>query len=1046
MIIVSLYFKFSSSSFNFSIYICVQTSVLINPRETPFQEVFDEFSVDQSAPITVPTVSSSTTSSHASSHHSNNSSTGKSSSISRVSSTWATNSILGITKTEEEQLKSSVNKLQRSYKEYYRIRASQLFSQSNISKAKSQTMSQALVNLSHTISDDIFSCYREVPEVFFRQDFDLTHPDTFNQVMGTVSYRYQSRPPQDDNDMGPAAARRSSVKLQSIGTIHDPSANTKIDFQKRMMALIPAQQQDKLTKFLDLIELGLLKHIWMRSSAFFHVLNDVRALETLILTVYRYISEMRRKLLSVTEHHSLTIMRIPKLHTRQKNETVLCEKLTSMQRVLTGRSTIQAMVEMEDYLGALEVIAEIKQLYHDELESITCMKKIGSQLDDYDTFICEVMCNKFVSIAIQWDDTTFSSEDHKMGERGEESGDNKSLDMPSLDADGNFHESKSSNQESFEQLVLALMQVDRLKPALNMYKNRLSESVRLIVRTCVLEYLSSFDPTLVVDAIDLQLDQENSSSTPFAQRVRGMSSENFLSCISMCFEHVLIALTRAESVRKFTELILTKHSHIVPEKVQDLYLDTSRYQSNENVSNLASKKDPIADTGSQDVTGTGNIVSSIDIGTGTSGPTILAATEAMVALSKSCMSTACDLAQRSIAQLLSLRKESTSKMTVDKMKFLWEVSVHFINSLESLMGASVYVMRQGLINQTKVFLDQLHESYKGKLVNTLDNERWIQCDVSPERQADIDRLVSGKSILQSHAATRSPGISKEVSGSNGVASSSSTLSVIDAKKKEARPVIIDGSSSGYNVVWSVLLLAEVVMTYLDVAASFPSITTEIISKTVELVRLFDTRARQLVLGAQAIQSAARLKSISAKHLSITAQSVGLISALLPHVRAALLSQVPPKHHLLLTEFDRISHELIDHHNLIVAKFVSIVGDFVDASAGKLRMVDWDRFQGQSEYFEEVLKNVSALHRVLSSILPPEQVQDVFSRIFSLLSRKIPSHFEEIMPSTQTGRQRILDEVSHLVMSFSRLKQVDCKTANATLEEAFRKRFAGSQER
>ena len=190
---------------------------------------------------------------------------------------------------------------------------------------------------------------------------------------------------------------------------------------------------------------------------------------------------------------------------------------------------------------------------------------------------------------------------------------------------------------------------------------------------------------------------------------------------------------------------------------------------------------------------------------------------------------------------------------------------------------------------------------------------------------------------------------------------------------------------------------------------------------------------------QAIQSAARLKNISAKHLSTTAQSVGLLLALLPHIRAALLAQLPPKHHMLLTELDRISHGLIDHHNQLLSKFVGIVGDFVDSSSHRLKAVDWDRFQGQSEYFEEVLRNVSALHRVLHASLPPEQVQEVFSRIFALLNRKLPSHFEEVNPSTQTGKQRILDEVSHLVSAFSLLKQLDCSAI--TLEDSFGKRYA-----
>ena len=32
------------------------------------------------------------------------------------------------------------------------------------------------------------------------------------------------------------------------------------------------------------------------------------------------------------------------------------------------------------------------------------MRQLGNQLDDIDNLVCEVMCNKFVSLAIQWED------------------------------------------------------------------------------------------------------------------------------------------------------------------------------------------------------------------------------------------------------------------------------------------------------------------------------------------------------------------------------------------------------------------------------------------------------------------------------------------------------------------------------------------------------------------------------------------------------------------------------------------------------------------
>ena len=78
-----------------------------------------------------------------------------------------------------------------------------------------------------------------------------------------------------------------------------------------------------------------------------------------------------------------------------------------------------------------------------------------------------------------------------------------------------------------------------------------------------------------------------------------------------------------------------------------------------------------------------------------------------------------------------------------------------------------------------------------------------------------------------------------------------------------------------------------------------------------------------------------------------------------------------------------------------------------------RLTSGSNGNSNSEYFEEVQRNVLALHRVLQSLLPPAQLQDVFFRIFSLLNRKIPQHFEEIMPSTPTGRQRIMVRNTYL---------------------------------
>lgn len=61
-----------------------------------------------------------------------------------------------------------------------------------------------------------------------------------------------------------------------------------------------------------------------------------------------------------------------------------------------------------------------------------------------------------------------------------------------------------------------------------------------------------------------------------------------------------------------------------------------------------------------------------------------------------------------------------------------------------------------------------------------------------------------------------------------------------------------------------------------------------------------------MLGAGAIHSAAKLKSISAKHLALCSQSLGLVRSLVPFLKAALASRLPQKHHLLLAQMDTVS--------------------------------------------------------------------------------------------------------------------------------------------
>ncbi|KAJ1428222.1 Vps54-like protein-domain-containing protein [Ochromonadaceae sp. CCMP2298] len=1102
------------------------TSVLINPRETYLENFFDEFATEQSAPLEYSSplgyglfgLTTSTLSSHQSSHRSAPSSAHGSGGAAAGAAAGAYS--YATTPAEDAELDQLVKRLQRVFAGHQALHghfahtsfaANSLSPRGNSSNGNSSGMGSSKKPFSSpgsgkhraggggwskTAGDELRVCYQQVPDLFFRPDFSLKQQSIFDRTLLIK-----------DNGEGGAGGGAGTGGAGGAGVAGGKQLSRTYSSED-IMAMARRQgmggQQDVLSSYLDLVEVALLRQIWLRSPAFFRALDDIKGLQYQVYETTKLAGAARGRLSGADEAATALSRRIPQLHRRQRNEGLLQEKLACMQRAVQGRGAIVALLEAEDYFSATELISATRRLFSEQLSGLSCMRQLGLQLEDIDRLVCEVMCNKFVSLAIQWEEPeptpipAHSSSRESGGEldsgnsMGNSNTSNTSISSSIIGNSSSNNGSSSSSKAgvggvggaggklsaevSLKQLLQSLILTQRTQAALSMYRGRLLEALKLIVRTCVTEYLHAFDPA------DEPMGEEG-GETPFSQRVREMSGESFLSCLMMCFEHLLVSAAKAKLFHEFIEshlcssdvlLLCTlpsadtdadRHTNTQTDADTHTDVDADKHAHGDALADAHADAQPSNGSGSNGSGSNGSGSGISDSGGGIADASgqeqgqgqgqwqgqgqgraeeFRAAQQAVIAESRACLAAACDLAQRSIAQLISLRREANARMPPAKMRVLWERSLGFVLSLEGVSGSTAYVVRQCLLGQTKSFLEHLHETCKGRLVATLDNERWTQCDVSGERQAQVDRLSSGLSSARVDlSASASTGHSLSAmgggAGAGGTGGGGGGVGVAVKRTKETRPAVVDGVE--FKVVWSALLLTEILLTYLEVALHFSPVTPDVIAKIVELFRLFNARTRQLVLGAQAIQSAARLKSISAKHLAITAQSLGLVVSLLPHIRAALLAQIPPKHQLLLTELDRMSHEFIEHHGGVLAKLVGIVGDFVDASSSRLRQVDWDHFQGlQCAYFEEVQRNVTALHRVLLATLPPAQVQDVFSRIFALLNRKIPQHFEEVLPGTQAGCQRILDEVTHLVTAFSRLKQIDSSALTEQLEETFRKKF------
>lgn len=992
----------------------------MNPRETLLDDLFDEFAYDQSTPLdffssysSLNYSPSSTTSMFSSSHLSF-----ASSSSHHYASTSSHNAAiltpLALTTTELQQIDQFVKNIQRISKTY------QIRQKSDNRVLARAGMSPHSLSSQQKANDDLRVCYEQVPDLFFRSDFSLTRPEHFQSTMCLVS--------------------ASSNSLSS-------TTSMPCSFS-----------QERLSTCLDLVEVALLRQIWSRSIAFFRALDDLKGLRDVVQGTTVRVQNIRAHLLATDKRLTAEARTIPTKSRRRDNLVSVHSLAVRVQEVLQGRTFLLQLLEAGDYFTAQEALVRVQDIYLKHCRGVRGLDAVGGDLQAMAAVIADIISSKFITLALQWDigrnslqitNDDFDLKDHSgKGEilddyLGDLNGLTSSLTVASVSL-GNLP------GEELSELIVALVghgcgvdgTIDsgcgELVKALQAYQMRLAEGLKLTVRTCVMEYLQTADLSTLTDFLaEEPIRGDNStmgeesptigleSSVPYIQRVREMSADSFLGCLLMAYEHLLLALERAADFHAFFSLKINQFSDSTVSPVM-----------------LEERLDSDLKFGSDSGCKSEDVKSEFKISLDTA--------KFLADQSKSCLSAACDVAQKSVAQLLSIRKENNARLPYATMKQLWENSLAFVAKLESFnQQTAAFALRQCLLIQCRIFIEAYHDNYKTQLVNTLDNERWLQCDVSPDRQKEIDRLVSGKAFLTFiqgsgsgiQQVARSESHSSQLSSPVGTDIAASILPGAE-KKKEARPVVVEKRE--YRITWSVLLLVDILFVYLDIVYHFPPILAEVINKMVELVRLFNTRTKQLVLGAQAIQSAARLKSITAKHLGITAQSLSFCIVLLPHMRAALLAQIPSKQQILLTELDRLSQELFDHHHAIINKFVAIVSDMIEVSAIKLKSMDWDRVSGHGqaccEYFEEMQKNILTLHKVLNGILPAEEMQDIFLRIFHLINRKVPAHFEEVMPSSVAGKQRILDDITHLVFSLSKLKHVDTSVLTAQLEDHFRKKF------
>ncbi|KAL3833754.1 hypothetical protein ACJIZ3_008490 [Penstemon smallii] len=851
----------------------------------------------------------------------------------------------------------------------------------------------------------LVACLREVPALYFKEDFQLEEGATFKAAC-------------------PFRTTSENVALQ-----------------------------ERLSQYLDVVELHLVKEISLRSSSFFEAQGQLEDLNAKIVEGLGRVRELKETIRLLDSDLVGSARRVQELSKKRGDFVELQNKLMLVLSVNQALSTLQLLVASADCIGALDITDDLQHLLDgDELIGLHCFRHlrdhVAASIDSINSILSAEFIraslhgagNMDVSIAT----STFSSNGKNDEVRLEE------------DRTSNF-------QDQLLPLVIGLLRTGKLPAVLRIYRDTLSSDIKTSVKTTVLNM------PLESDSISGEgMADTDGGGSSLGSRLRNLSPDGFLKLLEEIFHIVQTHLLRAYEVKRAIEWIMGNlNGHYAAASVAAAIAhgasapDTT-HETDGHVSSFFPQS-PQNATRVSSIQGRGYDAASPNLSKNFRADILRENAEALFA--------ACDTAHGRWAKIVAIRSQIHPKLRLQDFLSVYNITQEFITSTERIGGRLGYSLRGTLQSQAKSFIDFQHESRMAKMRALLDQENWAEIDV-PEEFQTIVTLMSCPESVSSGESDAAP--DKMESSTNEVLSSSvgspmaevgpsnssqhieqpdsngtSVDHMPNTNTDSSRPSAETENSSsdvststhgnsasmnrgrpslrmlyyrgvGYHMVNCGLYLVKMLSEYIEMNNFLHALSPQIVNHVAEILKLFNSRTAHLVLGANALQVSG-LRSITARHLAMASQVISFTYAIIPEIRRILLLKVPETYKgLLQSEIDRVSTDYKNHRDEIHSKLVQIMRERLLVHLRSLpQIVDgWNRSEDTelqpSQFARSLTKEVGFLLRTLSKHLLEEDVQAIFGQVVILLHSQISDAFSQLEMSTPQAKSRLHCDIQHIL--------------------------------
>ncbi|MEE6474600.1 hypothetical protein FKM82_010437 [Ascaphus truei] len=711
----------------------------------------------------------------------------------------------------------------------------------------------------------------------------------------------------------------------------------------------------KLSHYLDIIEVNIAHQISQRSDAFFHAMTSQHELQDYLKKTSQAVKMLRDKISQIDRVMCEGPLRIVRQAMTRNNCVQVYNKLKLMATVHQTQPTVQLLLSTSEYVGALDLIATTQEVLQLELQGIHSFRHLGSQLCEVEKLIDKMIIAEFTSYARSDLNRLLEDDCHVLEE------------------------------ERLVSLVFGLLKQRKLN-FFEIYSDEMMATAKNIIKQCVVSTISHIEEIdgEVVNKLADQMRmmnfsqwfdlQQNIFSTFMVFLHRVKATVNVIRCV------VLMVLDKNQRIREMeitaaqkntgresnmdSELAYLTHEGLfISDAFSEGELPHAASNTNFQRNASPSSSEPSCSDSVSDPECTTDSSSSKEhtLPSVTPGGVEIIMTEDMkltdLELGKIANSvqellySASDICHdRCVKFLLARSKDGfLEKLTSSEFVTLSRSVEAFVLDTEKICGRRSTSLRGALQSQANKFVNRFHEERKTKLSLLLDNERWKQADVPAEFQDLVDSITDGKISLPE----KKSGCAEE--------------------RKPTDVLTVDGQK--YAVIGTVLLLIRIILEYCSCVDDIPSITTDMLTRLSDLLKYFNSRSCQLVLGAGALQVVG-LKTITTKNLALSSRCLQLIVHYIPVIRAHFEARMQPKQYSMLRHFDHITKDYHDHIAEISAKLVAIMDGLFDRLLSKYEVIA----PVPSTCIRNICKQMAKMHEAIYDLLPEEQTQALFLRI------------------------------------------------------------------